>query len=167
MTLNKFLRLLCLTGAALFPKVAFAQPVVPPEEQPISGSCVVTLGVAAHKKEACDFSAGAKEVPAGFRLVIEHVSDACTTAPGRGIFTLALLAKSGREDGSRMVHIPIRPQAAMRDQIRLTGSEMVRIYAGSETTIELLVSTTESALAGYTTCELNFSGFLKRVNQLK
>ncbi|MFN0100733.1 MAG: hypothetical protein ACKV2U_01450 [Bryobacteraceae bacterium] len=165
MTYNKFLRLLWLTGATLFPNVAFAQTVVPPEEQPVSGSCVVTLGVAANRREACDLSTGTKEVPAGFRLIVEHVSAACSTTPNRGIYTLALLTKSSREDRGRMAHIPVRLQAGAWDQLRYTGAEMVRMYAGSETKLELLVSTTESAPAGHTSCDVTFSGVMKRINQ--
>ena len=165
MTSTQFLRLICVTGFLLSPKAAFGQIVAPPEEQPISGTCVVSLGVSTYKKEACELSIGSREVPNGFRLVIEHVSAACSTSPGRGIYTLALHAKSGREDGGRMVHIPVRLQVALRDQLRYTGSEMVRIYAGSGTTIELLVSTTEGAMLGDTGCDVNFSGFIKRINQ--
>lgn len=165
MTYNKFFRLLCLAGAGLFPNVVFAQAAVPSKEQPVSGSCVVTLGVAAYRREACELSTGSKEVPAGFRLIVEHVSAACSTTPNRGIYTLALLSKSSREDRGRLAHIPIRLQAGGWDQLRYTGAEMVRMYAGSETALELLVSTTESAPAGQTACDLTFSGVIKRINQ--
>lgn len=165
MTPTKLLRHLCLIGAAIFPNFSIAQTVAPPDEQPISGSCVVSLGVASYKKEACELSTGSKEVSAGFRLVIEHVSAACSTAPRRGVYTLALIAKNSRDEGGRMVHIPVRVQAALPDQLRYTGSEMVRIYAGSETTLELLLSTSDAALAGLTACEVNFSGIVKRINQ--
>jgi hypothetical protein len=165
MTSNTILRLLCFTGFLLFPRAAFGQVVAPPEEQPISGTCAVTLGVATYKKEACELSTGSREIPNGFRLVIEHVSGACSTSPGRGIYTLALHAKASREDGGRMAHIPVRLQVALRDQLRFTGSEMVRIYAGSGTTVELLVSTTDGAMLGHTACDVSFSGFVKRINQ--
>lgn len=151
-------------AASLLPQSAIAQNLAP-SDQPVSGSCVASPSVETFKREACEMSTEDGKVPNGFRLVIEHVSVACATHPDRGIFTLALITKSSSSDRGKMTHIPISPQAARPGQVRLTGAQMVRIYGGSGTTPELIVSTWDTAPSGFTTCELSFSGLLKRATE--
>ena len=165
MSLKTTLAQFALTFAAIVPQAAFAQQFAPPEELPISGSCVVSLGASPYKKEACTLSTDATTVPNGFLMVIEHVSAACSTTPERGIYTLALITKTSAEGPNRTMHIPAAVQAATREQVRLTGGQIVRAYAGSSTPVELLVSTFESAPAGFTACDVTFSGILRRINQ--
>jgi hypothetical protein len=157
--------LFALAFSLMLPGTVYAQQFAPPDEHPIAGSCVVSLGANAYKKEVCTLSTDNAAVPNGFLMVIEHVSAACSTTPERGIYTLALIAKTSPDGPGRMLHVPVRVQAATREQVRLTGSQMVRAYAGSGTTVEMLVSTLESAPAGFTTCDVNFNGVLKRINQ--
>lgn len=164
MSLKLALAPFALAAAALIPETVHAQQSVPPEEFPISGSCAVSLGSNVFRRENCTLSNGESTVPNGFLMVIEHVSAACATTPERGIFTLALITRTTEDGPAKMLHVPVRLQAATREQVRLTGSQLVRSYSGTNTVVGLLLSTFESAPDGHTTCDVNFSGVLKRIN---
>lgn len=163
------MQLKCLAALLIFAAVnspAIGETVQPPEEQPVSGSCTVSLLSSAFQRERCELLTEDGAVPNGFVLVIEHVSAACSTTPERGIYTLALITRMSAEGRTiRNTHIPVAVQASTQDQVRLVGAQKVRIYAGSGTSIEALVSTYESAPAGQTGCDLTFSGVLRRTNQ--
>jgi hypothetical protein len=147
------------------PHVVSGEEVAPPDKQPLSGVCIASPSADYYKRETCELSTEDGKVPNGFRLVIEHVSAACSTHPARGIFTLALITRSNPDDRGRMTHIPVTLQSAIPDQVRLSGAQMVRIYAGAGTGVDLLVSTWQSAPAGFTSCDVSFAGVLERVNQ--
>jgi hypothetical protein len=161
MKLSLSILLIGLTGVL----GALGEEVVPPEEQPVSGSCVVSLIANVYNREKCDLSAAAATVPNGFRLKIQHVSAACSTPPSRGIFTLALIARLSPDGPARTTHLPVTLQAAAPDQLRLVGAQNVTIYAGSGTSVEVLVSTWEGAPSGHTGCEVSFTAVLQRVSQ--
>jgi hypothetical protein len=167
MTLRFPLFFFTLAIAALLPPAAFSQAVAPPEQPVVTGSCVVSLGANVFRRENCTLSTSGENtsVPAGSLLVIEHVSAACATTPERGIFSLALLTRLSAEGPARVVHVPVRLQSMTRDQMRLSGGGLVRIHAGPDTQIGMLVSTFASAPAGETTCDISFSGILQRMNQ--
>jgi len=141
------------------------QQVAPPEELPVSGSCVVSLASNVFRRERCDLSTDGGSVPNGSLLVIQHVSAACSTAPNRGIFTLALITRTSVEGPMRTTHIPVAIQAVTPEQVRLVGAQNARIYAGSVTSVEALSSTFESAPPGHTGCDPSFTGVLKRINE--
>ena len=165
MSLKLTSALIAFIAAAILPPAVSAQQIVPAEEYPISGSCVVSLGSNVFRRENCMLGTEEAKVPNGFLMVIEHVSAACSTTPERGIYTLTLLVRTTEEGEVKMMHVPVRVQAATREQVRYTGSQMVRAYAGSGTVVGVLLSTFESAPAGATTCDVNFSGVVKRINQ--
>lgn len=143
-----------------------AQQVVPFNETPVSGSCAVSLFAGPSQREKCEISSEDGSVPNGFTLVIEHVSAACWTTPGRGIYTLALITRLSAENRTiRTTHIPVAVQASAENQVRLVGAQKVRIYGGPATSVEVLASTTQSAPAGETGCDVSFSGVIRRLNQ--
>lgn len=159
--------------AISFLSFMLAAPAVRPGElapsvkQPVSGVCVVSLDGVGAKREPCEMSTGNNTVPNGSLLVVEHVSASCATHPERGIFTLALIVSGSADGPARTVHVPVAVQSSTAGAIRLTGSHMMRLYAGAGTTVQVLASTWESAPPGQTACDVSFSGVLRpfaRVN---
>lgn len=140
------------------------QEFAPAETQPTSGSCTVSLGTKVFQRERCTLAGESGGVPNHHLLVIEHVSAVCSTTPERGIYTLALLASSALGAPPRIMMVPVREQTATQSAVRLSGSHAVRLYGGATTGVDVLLSTWESAPGGETSCDVSFSGVLKRVN---
>ena len=150
---------LILAAASWFCATPLSAQSIRPEPVPVSGSCVSSLANETFRRETCELNTEDGSIPAGMRLAIEHVSATCTTAPP-GVFTLALITKTTPNDRGRIMQIPLSVLSSMGVQVRLAGAQMVRSYAGAGTTVQLLLSTWQSAYAGPTSCDVTFSGIL-------
>ena len=145
--------------------LAGASGVLQAEDQLVTGICQVNLGPYIQKREACEFLTPDQEVPAGHRLIIEHVSAACSTSADRPVHTLSLITKVDADVRAIPTYVPMTLQATSVGGLRYVGSQQVRIYAGERTAVELFARTWEQAPAGDTSCQLTFSGVLVRLSQ--